>query len=146
MFFEQFRIINLSFSINEKYRKGKIVINTDLFAAHKYSKAKKQLTVRLKASLVDGNVPFFFELEGEGLFVFKETPDKDIIAMVSDINGPAIIFPYMRETIADLTRRAGFKALHLPPVNFVKLAKGEPVKKARSPKKSTKKPSTQLKK
>ncbi|MEE9542343.1 MAG: protein-export chaperone SecB, partial [Thermodesulfobacteriota bacterium] len=136
--FEKFRIINLSFSINEKYRKKKVRISTELFASHKYSKAKKQLTIRLKATLLKGNMPFFFELVGEGLFVFDKTPEKETIEMVSSINGPAIMFPYMRETIADLTRRAGFKSLHLPPINFVKLAKALPVRKPRSLKKTPK--------
>jgi preprotein translocase subunit SecB len=34
-----------------------------------------------------------------------------------------IISPYIRETIADLTRSAGFPPLHLNPINFVELAK-----------------------
>lgn len=139
--FEQFRIVSLSFSINETYRKRKTIpINTQIRVAHEFDKSKKQLTIRLKTSSIKGNIPFYFEIEGEGVFVFDKSPDKDILEKVANINGPAIIFPYIRETIADLTRRSGFKPLHLPPIDFVKLAEGQIVKKAGSLKKTPKKP------
>ena len=34
------------------------------------------------------------------------------------INAPAIIFPYLREFISDITRRSGMTQLFIPPMNF----------------------------
>ncbi|MBI5599841.1 MAG: protein-export chaperone SecB, partial [Deltaproteobacteria bacterium] len=73
-------------------------------------------------SISNGNMPFSFDVVGEGRFVFKTIPDEQTLTRVAVINGPAIIYPYVRETIADMSRRAGFPPLHLPPVNFVRLA------------------------
>lgn len=124
MSFDGFRLLNLSFSINKGFEQKKgISVNPEIALAHHYEQKERAVKVRIKVSLVKGNTPFFFEVESEGKFVFKETPDNVTIKNVSIVNGPAIIFPYVRETIADLTRRAGFPPLHLPPINFVELAK-----------------------
>ena len=131
--FDNFRINNISFSINEEFSgKKTIPINTQISLAHRYD--KKKLEVRLKVSSTQEDIPFFFNVEGEGSFSFEEIPDGKTIKNVAYINAPAILFPYIRETIADLTRRAGFTPLHLPPVNFVDLAKEAttPSKKAKA--------------
>ncbi len=65
------------------------------------------------------NAPFSFAIEGIGRFVFKEEPPTEIVEGIARVNGAAMIFPYLREAIADLTRRAGVPPLHLQPVNFV---------------------------
>ena len=41
------------------------------------------------------------------------------------INAPAIIFPYIREHLTNLSYKASIKPIFLPPVNFVKLYKEE---------------------
>jgi len=43
--------------------------------------------------------------------------------MLKNVNCRAIIFPYLREYISDLTKRAGFTPLFLPPFNFVEANK-----------------------
>lgn len=122
--FEDFRIFNLSFSVNPKFvTKGQAIeINPRIAVAKDYNSKKNTLLVRLRVSLVEGDVPFFFDLESVGSFSFDVLPDEETIERTASINCPAIMFPYVRETIADLTRRAGFAPLHLQPINFVKLA------------------------
>jgi len=130
--FNNFRILNVAFSVNEEFSgKKTIPINTRLSVAHKYN--KNNLEVRLKVSSNQDDIPFFFDVESEGRFSFEQEPDEKTIKTVALINAPAILFPYIRETIADLTRRAGFKPLHLPPVNFVKYAVGVTPPKKRAP-------------
>ncbi len=34
------------------------------------------------------------------------------------INCPTVLFPYIRETLADAVTRAGFPPIHLVPINF----------------------------
>ncbi len=123
MSFDSFRVMNLSFSVNESFKKKKTDKNLTPFdaqirVAYSYDK-KKRLTMLVRAYSVEGNIPFFFDVEGEGCFTFKDIPDENTIKLVSSVNAPAIMFPYIRETIADITRRAGFQPLHLPPINFV---------------------------
>lgn len=39
------------------------------------------------------------------------------------INAPAIIFPFIREHLSNVSMKAGIQPILLPPVNFVQLAK-----------------------
>lgn len=121
--FEDFRILSLSFSVNPKFvAKGQTIeINPQIAIAKDYNSDKKTLIVRLRVSLIAGDVPFFFDLESVGSFSFDVSPYEQTIERSASINCPAIMFPYVRETIADLTRRAGFAPLHLQPINFIKL-------------------------
>lgn len=124
--FESFRLVSLSFTINSDFEQEKAIkMNPEIAVANMYDKQNKILNVRVKVSMNEGNMPFSFEVVGEGRFVFKMKPDEQTLKRVEKINGPAIIYPYVRETIADLTRRAGYPPLHLPPVNFVRLAEEE---------------------
>jgi len=64
--------------------------------------------------------PLQAEVEMGGLFLVASQPaDATAAARLAEIDCAALIFPYLRETIADLTRRAGLAPLHLPPINFV---------------------------
>ena len=58
-----------------------------------------------------------FEVVGERPSVDPET--------FARRHAPAILFPYLRETIANLTIRGLFGALHLPPFNLQALAAAE---------------------
>jgi preprotein translocase subunit SecB len=124
MTFDSLRFINIKFSINREFNGGdKIEVDARISSAHEFFEDKKELLVNLKVSLPKGKYPFFFSIESEGLFTFQESPEKNTLENLSTINCPAIMFPYLRELIADLTRRAGFPPLHLPPINFIELAK-----------------------
>lgn len=126
MAFENFRLVSLFFAINNNFKQDKAIkMNPEIAIANEYDKKKKILDIRVKVSMGDGNMPFSFDVIGEGRFVFKTKPDEQTLIRVEKINGPAIIYPYVRETIADMTRRAGFPPLHLPPVNFIRLAGNE---------------------
>lgn len=69
--------------------------------------------------------PFYFDIVFQGAFVFTEPISEELQKQYATVNCPAILFPYLREALADLTRRGGFPPLHLPVTNFVKLAKSE---------------------
>ena len=55
--------------------------------------------------------------------VFKRTGDSTIKdnEQFGRINGAAIIFPFVREHIANIAMKAGLGSLILPPVNFTKV-------------------------
>jgi len=69
--------------------------------------------------------PFFFDLQTAGVFDLSAPVDENTRLQLASINCPAILYPYLRETLADLTRKAGFPPLHLPVTNFIKLARSE---------------------
>lgn len=128
MYLDQFKINKLSFSANENFKMKKnkpVLIDHKIGTRSKYSKKNKILNVFLKVTFIDGDIPFFIDIEGEGIFTFKEELDKKLLDQFATINCPAMIFPYIRETIADLTRRAGYPPLHMPAINFVEMAKSK---------------------
>ena len=55
--------------------------------------------------------------------VFKRTGNSQISdnELFGRINGAAIIFPFVREHIANISLKAGLGSLILPPVNFTKI-------------------------
>lgn len=60
---------------------------------------------------------FLVEIAQAGVFEIAGIPEPEL-GPVLGIACPNILFPYARETVADLVGRAGFPALHLAPVNF----------------------------
>ena len=125
MKFKEFAILKLTFHINDEF----ITDNPDasivpeILMHHEFRQEEKQLIVVLGLRQLTGNIPYHFEIKAGSVFQFDGVPDEKILKQFATINCPAIIFPYIRETIADLTRRAGFPPLHLDPVNFIELAK-----------------------
>jgi len=82
----------------------------------------KTLKVELRVRNKNEDSPFYFDISYQGFFQLEGTkqPARDEIDKIGAINCAGIIFPYVREHLADLTRRAGLPPFHLPPVNFVK--------------------------
>jgi preprotein translocase subunit SecB len=53
--------------------------------------------------------------------VFEKFGDSELnIKAFGDINGPAIIFPYIREHLTSLAAKAGLGLIFIPPGNFTK--------------------------
>ncbi len=74
------------------------------------------LTVTVTAKAGDKTC-FLVEAAQAGLFQIRNVPDTDIEPILG-IACANILFPYVRETVADLIGRAGFPPIHLAPVNF----------------------------
>lgn len=75
------------------------------------------LAVTVTAKLGD-DVAFLAEVHQGGLFVVRGFASNDERAAVLGGYCPGLIFPFARETIADLVQRAGFPQLLLQPINF----------------------------
>jgi len=115
---------NIMFRINPSFKpkSGKVQITTSISV--EFLHKDKDLTVHLRVEMPDGeNAPFVFVVEGVGKFELAEEPPADVLEVIAHVNGASMIFPYVREAIADLTRRAGVPTLHLQPVNFVAMMK-----------------------
>lgn len=129
--FRDFKIRELSFSLNPDYKgweneaKGwqGVTFEHDVVyeLAHEFNEPDKSLRVILAIKAIAKDAPFNVSVQGIGLFVVNETPDPEKLNLFARINCAAILFPYIRETIADVTRRAGLPILHLQPINFVKM-------------------------
>ncbi|MDT8421564.1 MAG: protein-export chaperone SecB [Desulfuromonadales bacterium] len=126
--FSDFKILRVDFSVNKEFtppdKNETVEISSRIDTGHEED--GNRLTVSLGVYLDSDHVPFDISIECVGVFTFSESLDQyksEFIEEVANVNCAAIIFPYLRETVADLTRRAGFPPLHMPPVNFVEIFK-----------------------
>jgi preprotein translocase subunit SecB len=69
----------------------------------------------------DGSVAFLAEIQQAGIFLIRGF-DEDEISKVLATFCPTQIYPYARESIADLVGKGGFPQLHLQPVSFEAMA------------------------
>ena len=156
---KEIRLESVLFQVNPQYKEkaGQEGFAYQLKIDSHLSKEDSSLLVRLGVETPEReknpDYPFFFDLRFVGVFELSAPIDEDSRRQLASINCPAILYPYQRETLADLTRRAGFPPLHLPVTNFIKLAKseGRPTQqpapeKAATPKKSSRKPEDRKKK
>ena len=74
------------------------------------------LTVTLTAKVGDKTL-FLIEASQAGIFTIRGVPPEQLQPVIA-INCPTVLFPYMRETLADAVSRAGFPPVHLAPINF----------------------------
>jgi preprotein translocase subunit SecB len=122
------------FALNHQYKweeNRPIEFNYNL--AVKYKQTDKVIGVIVSVSSDREEQPFRFSVTWEGLFVFDVVPSKDVLDRVAQINCASIIYPYLRESVTDLTRRASLPPLNLPPVNFVARYEEEHKPEAKKP-------------
>jgi preprotein translocase subunit SecB len=74
------------------------------------------LTITLTAKVADRTV-FLVEAAQAGIFTIRGVPPEQLQSVLA-IHCPTVLFPYVRETVADAVGRAGFPPVHLAPINF----------------------------
>ena len=135
------RLNEAHFAINQGYKREK---NKPIEIIHSveigYKQTEKILHVLVSISSDAENQPFRFSVAWEGSFAFEEMPPKEKLDRIIHINCASIIYPYARESIADLTRRAAMTPLNLAPFNFVAMyEEGQKKESQEAPRKSRKK-------
>lgn len=115
------RLLKINFNLNvdiDEDKRERADIDLKIKAA--YEEELKEITVTLNA-YTKGQDYFTLDVEYGGKFIVsEEEDDSETIDRLSGINCPAIIFPFLREYVADLTRRAGLEPFYFGPINFVK--------------------------
>ena len=119
------RIRSMNFRITSIDPKGQIPVNFSISSGYNYDYRKKTIEVLISISIDNDQMPFSLEMEFEGLFLLNKRTPKKKAEPFAKINCPAILFPFLRECVADITRRAGFNPLLLPAINFLELVEKE---------------------
>jgi len=116
--FLDFRIRRLTFSLNEKFdgKQPQAKVQTEFKIRHELK--QNRLRVYMNIVFSEKNAPFYIDIEGMSLFDLNRTFNESELEVLTNNYCSAAMFPYLRETIADLTRRAGFPPLHIPQVDF----------------------------
>ncbi len=63
---------------------------------------------------------FLIEIHQAGIFQIRNITDEHLI-ILQNVECPNAIFPYLRETVNNLTMRSGFMPIILAPINFAYL-------------------------
>ncbi len=66
---------------------------------------------------VGDKVMFLIEVKQAGIFPVKNVPAENMDSVLA-VMCPNILFPYLRETVSDVSVRAGFAPVLLSPINF----------------------------
>ncbi|MHB1679963.1 MAG: protein-export chaperone SecB [bacterium] len=120
--FEKINVeINPEFKL-EDVGKG-LDVDISLNANVNIDKSRKLLVLELETTIFKNteNRPFNIFIKAIGFFSVKDEADVPILEEFSKINAPDLMFPFVRETIADLTLKTGYPPLLLPPINIVAL-------------------------
>jgi preprotein translocase subunit SecB len=123
-----FRFLNIL--ILESNFKREVLINFqqpiesvfDLDVSSEKVEQTNQYVVQVKAilkGLQAQKTEFSVEVKMVGVFEKFGAPDFSD-EQFTNVNGPAIIFPFIREHIASLALKAGIGTVLLPPLNFTK--------------------------
>ena len=137
--FLDFGITRIEFQLNEAFiakKRKPVKFGTLIDGEVIFDKKNLNLTIRLEVRVPETEaMPFRIEVQGKGVFKLSKEPEN--FEKVAWINCAAIIFPFIRETVADVTRRSGLAPLFIPPINFVRLyeARKKDFKKHKVPKK-----------
>ena len=78
-------------------------------------------SIEFKAEATNNTgVIYDLELAYAGLFQIDSMPEQMMEPFLL-VNCPALLFPYLRRLVADLTREGGFQPLTLDPIDFASL-------------------------
>ena len=122
------RLISLNFSVgsNADELPAEVMLDFGCNVNSAYDKETNRISVQLQVRTKHEDqspLPFSFDATMGGLFQLDSEVDENLLKQFEMINCPAILFPYLREVISDVTKRAGYPPFYLPVVNFVKQAR-----------------------
>ncbi len=78
------------------------------------------LTIDAKAGEEGANLLFKLEMDYAGVFRLTNIP-QDQVHPILMIECPRLLFPFVRQIVADATRDGGFPPLFIDPIDFVGL-------------------------
>lgn len=123
--FEQYQVEKIEFQLNPDCDNKEIEYDFDLDCEIESKEFKEQHigAIRLKIIIfknaVENNYPFELSVSVVGIFSSCNM-DKNKFDKALKLNGTAILFPFLRSTIADITKTANVNVLFLPLINVHK--------------------------
>lgn len=80
-------------------------------------RSEKQFHINIDVEILDSKNDFNLKMLCIGIFDY-DTEDEQLILNFMSINGPAIVFPYIRSFISSYTALSGFDTITLPTLNL----------------------------
>ena len=119
-----YRLNRLVFSIRPGVEvKGAVPLIPALKCNH-LVKSERMIEVVASVAIGGEQMPFSIEVSYQSNFEFNQdikSIEKDERNKIVNVNCIAYMLPFFRETIAEITRKAGFQPLVLPTINFLEV-------------------------
>lgn len=92
-------------------------VNADAFFSEDKKSLRSVLTTNIALSGAEPS-PMKIIVAVAGYFSLKDDHSTSVLEEFAEIQAPALLFPFMREVVANLTMRTDFPPLLLPPANI----------------------------
>ncbi|WP_018249864.1 protein-export chaperone SecB [Orenia marismortui] len=124
-YFDDYRIENINFEMNNDFKNGDVDVDFDAdFNLNIYEEENKGLLnieVKFWENAAKDSYPFELSISIIGVFSSDPSMDKEQFETMCKYNGAAILFPYIRSAITDITKVANLPSLILPTINIRRL-------------------------
>ncbi|MBV4432701.1 protein-export chaperone SecB [Clostridium tyrobutyricum] len=129
LIFQNYEVEKIEFYNNLNFdSKNNINIDFDIDSNINFSDDNSGFLLRLSVKVfkdaIKNNYPFSMNLSVIGMFKL-DTSNKEKISTFAEVNGVAILFPYVRAIISTYTANANVPPLILPPVNVINYLKSK---------------------
>lgn len=124
--FENYIVKKIKFDLNESFSG-----NSELELAFKFNHElqldyeEKRAVVVLDCILFENSIkndyPFGLEVSLLGFFEFDTNLEENQIINLLEVNGTAILFPYLRSLITTITSNVGIRPIIIPTMNIVEM-------------------------
>ncbi len=114
------RPLELHFPADEVATHTNLKVVTRNFAepVSRVERVEIELTVSVVVPTINADEPMAVSARMLGVFQVNGEAPPDALDSFGNINGPAILYPFVREVIASLTLRADASPVMLPTMNF----------------------------
>jgi len=131
--FENYIVNNIDYTRNDEYEneEGNIAIDPNFSAKIYYANTRAVVEINVEINKNQDNAPFALEVTISGFFElddvkFEKNDNMSEFKQMLSSNALAIIYPYVRNMVSDITLKSNeFPALTLPVMNFVNLVQKE---------------------
>lgn len=131
--FEDYLIIKSEFELNPNFIPGNVDLDFDLDSEFQLQIEKNLAVVIVHCDIfkdsVDENKPYSLSVSILGKFKYEGNVEAEEFEKLCRVNATAILFPYLRAYISNLTSLSGVGTLLLPTVNVHKMIASDKAKK-----------------
>lgn len=127
--FEGYKVIKIDYKINQDFSETTEPVSNDVdfnikFAVNsEESKAVVELAAIVNNNYQQNNKPLYLNVVIIGIYSFQSSLEDDKLKTLLETNAVAILFPYLRAIISQITVNCGIPPILLPTLNIVEFLK-----------------------
>ena len=124
--FNEYRINNAEFRLNPEAEMDEYIdldfnLDTDFYLNKEEDQAMVILRCVVFEDYIEKELPFYVNVEIVGNFFLNGDFTNEEVLNLCKVNATAVLFPYLRAYISNLTALAGVPCVILPTINIQKL-------------------------